>query len=148
MKILPSFEEFINENLRPDQIEQAAKDLAHSMANHTQSKNDDGSFSDEQILKAFKYFPNLKYAKGAQANEIVKKAQAILNESLNESSIEELDKLLASHDWYYMMSDDDRAYSKGSQEEAKIKKLIDQLGDEGREHYKNVFVKHFPNAKK
>lgn len=77
MKNIPTFESFVNENLRPDQIEQASKDLAFSMANHTPSDKD-GNWTDEQIRKAFKYFPNLKYAKGAQADEIVKRAQEII----------------------------------------------------------------------
>ena len=80
MKHIPTFDEFVNENLMPNQIEQAAKDLAYSMANHT-SPDKDGNFSDEQIRKAFKFFPNLKYARGKQIEDIVKRAQEILSES-------------------------------------------------------------------
>jgi len=73
--------------------------------------------------------------------------ESFINERvLNEASIGELDKLLAAHDWYYMMSDDSREYSKGSDEEKAILKLVDQLGDAGREHYKAAFKKRFPNA--
>jgi hypothetical protein len=84
---IPTFDEFVNENLMPIQIEQAAKDLAYSMANHS-SPDKDGNFSDEQIRKAFKYFPNLKYARGKQIEDIVKRAQKILSESeVNEGKI-------------------------------------------------------------
>jgi hypothetical protein len=38
---------------------------------------------------------------------------------------------LKSHDWYHMMSDDNRAYSKGSSELSELKKMAKQLVDMG-----------------
>lgn len=74
--------------------------------------------------------------------------EEFLNESsLNESSITDLDKLLQSHDWYYMFSDSNSVYNKGLAEEAKIKELVYHLGDEGKEHYRNALRKYFPKAK-
>ena len=67
---------------------------------------------------------------------------------VSESNISDLQKLLSSHDWYYMFSDDNRAYQKGSAEEKAIKDLAKKLGKEGEELYKAAFIKHFPNANK
>jgi len=71
-----------------------------------------------------------------------------INEStINESTVADLDKLLQSHDWYYMYSDSDSVYNRGMAEEKKIKDLAAKLGDEGKELYRNSLKKHFPNAK-
>ena len=80
MKYFKLFENFLNENLRPDEIEAAAKTIAYSMPNHTPS--DDDTWTDEQIIKAFKYFPDIKrHAKKNDVDEIVKRAQEILKEN-------------------------------------------------------------------
>jgi hypothetical protein len=76
MKHFKLFEQFVNESL-PSHIETAAKDLAHSMPNHT-APDRDGKFSDEQIIKAFKYIPALKQLKGKNVDDVVKKVQEIL----------------------------------------------------------------------
>ena len=82
---IPTFNDFVNENIRPDQIEKVSKDLACSMPNHTKPDKD-GKFTEDQILKAFKYIPDLKYVKDKKdIQSIVDKALAIVNESVNES---------------------------------------------------------------
>lgn len=82
---IPTFNDFVNENIRPDQIEKVSKDLAYSMPNHTKPDKD-GKFTEDQILKAFKYIPDLKYVKDKKdIQSIVDKALAIVNESVNES---------------------------------------------------------------
>ena len=90
MKNLQTYEDFINENIRPDQIEKMATDLAYSMPKHT-AADSKGKFSAEQVLKAFKYFPDLKYVKDKNdIQNIVDKALAIINEStINEDSLNE-----------------------------------------------------------
>ena len=49
----------INEELRPDELEKAATDLAYSMPNHTKYDDKKGP-TDAQIVKAMKkYFKDL-----------------------------------------------------------------------------------------
>jgi len=43
----------------------------------------------------------------------------------------ELEALLVSHDWYYMMSDDNRYYKQGRKSFEMIWKLMDELKDGG-----------------
>jgi hypothetical protein len=79
-------ESVVDENIRPDQMEQVAKDLAYSMPNHSKP-DEDGKFSAEQVQKAFKYIPDLKHVKDKKdIQTIVDKVLAIVNESeqLNE----------------------------------------------------------------
>lgn len=79
MKHLPTFEQFITESIRPDQIESIAKDIAYSMPNHTKYED---MPTDDQILKAFKYFPDLKYVKNKKDQQtIVDKVKEILGEN-------------------------------------------------------------------
>jgi len=51
--------------------------------------------------------------------------------SLASNLIDDFESKLKSHDWYYMMSDDNRAYTKGSAEESELKKIAKQLADMG-----------------
>lgn len=51
--------------------------------------------------------------------------------SLASNLLDDFKTKLKSHDWYYMMSDDNRAYSKGSDEESGLKKVAKQLADMG-----------------
>ena len=51
--------------------------------------------------------------------------------SLASNLLDDFESKLKSHDWYYMMSDDSRAYSKGSDEESELKKIAKQLADMG-----------------
>ena len=50
-------------------------------------------------------------------------------QSLSQASslLDTLESKLKSHDWWYMMSDDSRAYDKGSQQNREIKSLIKDL---------------------
>ena len=49
----------------------------------------------------------------------------------NNDLLSQLESALKSHDWYYRMSDDNRAYQKGDQEELELKKTAKQLVDMG-----------------
>jgi hypothetical protein len=51
--------------------------------------------------------------------------------SLASNLLDDFESKLKSHDWYYMMSDDNRAYSKGSAEESELKETAKQLADMG-----------------
>ena len=71
MKHLELFEEFLNEELRPDEMESFAKKIADSMPNHTIYDDKIGP-SDIQIKNAFKYFPDFKqYSTAKQKEEII-----------------------------------------------------------------------------
>jgi hypothetical protein len=60
--------------------------------------------------------------------------------------LETLKSLLDAHDWFYTFSDDQKAYSKGTQEINQIRSLAKQLGDEGIKMYVTKFKEKFPNA--
>jgi hypothetical protein len=51
--------------------------------------------------------------------------------SLASNLLDDFESKLKSHDWFYMMSDDNRAYTKGSAEESELKKLAKQLANMG-----------------
>ena len=51
--------------------------------------------------------------------------------SAKKKKLQELEKLLKSHDWYFSYSDDGRAYRKGRDEQDKIRKLVDLIGKDG-----------------
>ena len=51
--------------------------------------------------------------------------------SLASNLLDDFESKLKSHDWYYMMSDDNRAYTKGSAEESELKKIAKQLASMG-----------------
>lgn len=51
--------------------------------------------------------------------------------SLASNLLDDFESKLKSHDWYYMMSDDNRAYTNGSAEESELKKIAKQLSDMG-----------------
>lgn len=65
---------------------------------------------------------------------------------LSEDSLSDLESKLKDHDWYYMMSDDSRAYDKGNSEEKAIKKMVKELGEEGLKLYTTYFLKYYPKA--
>jgi len=56
-------------------------------------------------------------------------------------------KMLDSHDWYYMMSDSPRTYDNGIRQASDIKKMMNSLGEPGKQAYKAALIKRFPNAK-
>lgn len=51
-----------------------------------------------------------------------------------------LEKLLKSHDWWYMMSDDPKVYDKGAKQEEAIKLLKNKVGNE----YDALYNKYAP----
>ena len=64
-----------------------------------------------------------------------------------EDLMQQLEKALQSHDWYYMMSDDHRWYTRGSEQAQQIRNLIVKLkdagkGDEAEALYKSYSDKH------
>ena len=58
-----------------------------------------------------------------------------------ENAKEILTKLLKSHDWWYMMSDDPRVYNKGDKEEQAINLLKKEVGEE---EWKKLYNQHSP----
>ena len=50
--------------------------------------------------------------------------------------LKKLETLLKGHDWWFTMSDDRRAYKKGSAEQDAIRKLVDEIGSEGMKLYR------------
>ena len=55
-----------------------------------------------------------------------------------------LNNILNNHDWYFEMSDDERAYSAGKAMETKLQTLARKLGQEGVNAYNDVQSKIFP----
>ena len=58
------------------------------------------------------------------------------------TKIKELERLLKSHDWTYMYSDDRRYYDKGRDSSDKIHKLVTDIGDDGKKLYKKYSKKY------
>ena len=54
--------------------------------------------------------------------------------------IEELQKLLKAHDFYYVYSDDIRAYDKGKASQEKIDVLVKDIGSEGKKMYEQYML--------
>ena len=54
--------------------------------------------------------------------------------------IEELQKLLEAHDFYYVYSDDGRVYDKGKASQEKIDVLIKEIGREGKRLYEQFML--------
>ena len=54
--------------------------------------------------------------------------------------IEELQRLLEAHDFYYVYSDDGRAYDKGKASQDKIDALIEDIGSEGKRLYEQFML--------
>ena len=54
--------------------------------------------------------------------------------------IEELQKLLEAHDFYYVYSDDGRVYDKGKASQDKIDALIEDIGSEGKRLYEQFML--------
>ena len=46
-------------------------------------------------------------------------------------TLQQLEELLQTHDWYYMMSDDNRYYKQGRKSFEAIWKLMDELKNNG-----------------
>ena len=61
--------------------------------------------------------------------------------------LDALEELLKKHDWYYMMSDDNRAYTQGSAQQYEIRKIMKQLEDiEYGDDAKALFNKYSPDG--
>jgi hypothetical protein len=61
--------------------------------------------------------------------------------------LDALEGLLKKHDWYYMMSDDNRAYTQGSAQQYEIRKIMKQLEDiEYGDDAKALFNKYSPDG--
>ena len=54
--------------------------------------------------------------------------------------IEELQKILEDHDFYYVYSDDGRAYDKGKASQDKIDVIIEDIGSEGKKMYQQFLL--------
>ena len=54
--------------------------------------------------------------------------------------IEELQRLLEAHDFYYVYSDDGRVYDKGKASQEKIDALIKEIGSEGKKLYEQFML--------
>ena len=54
--------------------------------------------------------------------------------------IEELQRLLKAHDFYYMYSDDGKVYDKGRVSQDKIDTLIEHIGSKGKKMYKQYML--------
>jgi hypothetical protein len=61
--------------------------------------------------------------------------------------LDALEELLKKHDWYYMMSDDNRAYTQGSAQQYEIRKIMKQLEGIGYDDdAKALFNKYSPDG--
>jgi hypothetical protein len=92
-----SYKEFVNESkIGHSGVEKAAMDLASSMPNHT-APDENGKFSEEQIVKAIKkYSPYLtQHMKVGMKDQIISRIQEILNESMiNEEATTSWSKMM------------------------------------------------------
>jgi hypothetical protein len=64
-----------------------------------------------------------------------------LDKKLN-PKLKELEKLLKSADWYYMYSDDHKAYLKGEKQIKDIRDLVKKLGKSGMNFYQDYLKKN------
>ena len=62
--------------------------------------------------------------------------------SMKKKKMDELQKVLSQHDWWWFMSDDKRAYKSGEAEQTKIHNLVSLLGKDGNSLYKQVAKKN------
>ena len=62
-----------------------------------------------------------------------------------ETYLDRLEKLLKNHDWYYMYSDDSRAYESGANERKEIHLEMEYLGKIGKkDEADELFDKYQP----
>mgnify|MGYP003154000696 CR=1 FL=1 len=54
--------------------------------------------------------------------------------------IEELQRLLEAHDFYYVYSDDGKVYDKGKASQEKIDVLVKDIGSEGKKMYQQFLL--------
>ena len=65
-----------------------------------------------------------------------------------EDLMQQLEKALQSHDWYYMMSDDHRWYTRGSEQARNIRNLIVKLKDAGKGDEAEALYKSYSDKNK
>ena len=53
-------------------------------------------------------------------------------------NLETLKALLKSHDWFYFYSDDQRVWSNGDDNEKRIKALLKETGQDGKDLYNEM----------
>ena len=53
--------------------------------------------------------------------------------------LEQLEELLKTHDWYYQMTEDHRVWQRGSQQHSKIRELVNELGNDGKDLYDRYY---------
>jgi hypothetical protein len=58
------------------------------------------------------------------------------------NKMRELDKLLKAHDYYYVYSDDSRAYRKGKESQDRIEALVKDIGPSGLKLYRKYLKKN------
>ena len=65
-----------------------------------------------------------------------------LTRQVKKKKMDELQKVLSQHDWWWFMSDDKRAYKSGEAEQKNIHNLVSLLGKDGNSLYKQVAKKN------
>ena len=65
-----------------------------------------------------------------------------LTRQVKKKKMMELETLLKSHDWWWVMSDSKQSYKKGEEEQSKIRRLVDYIGKDGMKLYKTYGKKN------
>ena len=65
-----------------------------------------------------------------------------LSGQVKKKKMMELETLLKSHDWWWVMSDSKQSYKKGEEEQSKIRRLVDFIGKDGMKLYKTYGKKN------
>jgi hypothetical protein len=89
------------------------------------------------VKSAKKHIENMKQQ---DIKELVRKS---LMKEDNNDLLSQLESALKSHDWYYMMSDDNRVWREGNQEAKNIKDLVSKTGEEGAALFKKYKEENF-----
>jgi hypothetical protein len=84
-----------------------------------------------------------KYKEDMKQQDIKELVRKSLIKEESNDLLSQLESALKSHDWYYMMSDDNRVYKEGSQEARNIKDLVSKTGEEGMALYKKYREENF-----
>lgn len=97
MKPIQSFENFLNESLRPDELESQVRDITFLFRQHNRGVK--GKHSDKQIVDVMKKYQPYQKLTSKQKDEVLDLVKKALNESLNEAlrpdELERLSKDLA-----------------------------------------------------
>ena len=68
-------------------------------------------------------------------NKFLTRVEEDLSNKQIKTKLKELEKKLKAFDYLFFYSDDSRSYKRGKQQEDEIKKLIDEIGPEGKKRY-------------